>query len=195
MLVHLELSDQIPNEWVPWCLHHHYVKLFISHSADTCLSAVSRAWKGLSFENEWFIPCERKLQILCLFVLFCLKPILVAVTAPKEFLWLKSFIFLLNWECCLCGYQMSEGLFYRVVSKHRPLSSGPHEGATTSQLGYFYGRCQRTWHNQVDILWHRPKDTFFNLRHGWSCRPGSEGDWLPWANLSSLQLASPFCKW
>ena len=37
--------------------------------------------------------------------------------------------------------------------------------------------------------------TLFDLRHGWSHRPGSEGDWLPWANLSSLQLASPSCKW
>lgn len=105
MPVHLELSDQRPNEWVLWCLHHHNLKTSFPTQQIPAFQ-LWVVWKGLSFENEWLIQWEHRLQILCLVVLFCLKPILVSVIAPKEFLWLKSFIFLLNWECFLSKLRM-----------------------------------------------------------------------------------------
>lgn len=148
MLVHLELSDQRPNEWVLWCLHHQ-LKNSISHSADsTCLSAVSRVWKGLSFENEWLIQWEWDCKSFALLSYFVLNQCGIGFSnCSKGILMIKIiYIFVKLRMFPLWMPDVRRRSFIGLYPNTDLSCLGPMKAPTTSQLGEVSREVSKTWH-------------------------------------------------
>lgn len=188
LTVYLEFSDQTPNEGILYCLHHRNLNLFIHHSTDTHLCAVSGVWKrwplNLKMRTSESFNIHVKVDDRFFDFLYCLKAVLIAVTVPKFLL--KSFTLLLKRKCH--ENARCQEAHFTGSSKQTPLVQAlwrPHD--FTAGI----------------VLWGVSKDTVQPGLHPvkqteghFLCLGGSgpsnylslDTDWLPWANMPSFSM-------